>query len=120
MELTGKVVDQANGKPLGAVTIWEIYPDGQNAEVLGYSDPSGNFDVQLNDPDSNVNFVLDGYTGTNIAAAQVALSDQVLLAKDNGITAKFTLSGVPSWLWLFMAAIGIYYIGTGKPRKRKT
>lgn len=119
MELTGKVVDQANGKPLNNVTIWEISPDGRTAEVLGYSDPSGNYDIVVSDAGSNINFVLDGYTGTNIAASQVAISDQVLLQKDTGIVAKLTLSGVPSWLWLFLAAIGVYYIAENPKRKKR-
>lgn len=118
MQLTGKVVDQATGAPLGGVTVWEIAPDGQSAEVLGYTDPAGNYDVALSSDASNINFVRDGYTGTNITAMQAAVSDQVLLQKESAITAKFSLSGVPSWLWLFLAAIGVYYIGTGKPQKK--
>lgn len=119
MDLSGKVVDQANGNPLGNVTIWEISPDGRNAEVLGYTDPSGGYDIQVGDAGSTINFVLDGYTGTNISAAQVSISDQVLLQKDSAITAKLTLSGVPSWLWLFLAAIGVYYLGVEKPKRKK-
>jgi hypothetical protein len=118
MEITGKVVDQQTGGALANVTIWEITPDGQSAEVIGYSDKSGSYDVNVYNAGSNVNFVLDGYTGTNIAASQALLSDQVLLQKEVGNSPKLSLSGVPSWLWLFLAAIGVYYIGNGKQKRK--
>lgn len=117
MEVSGKVIDQANGQPLANVTIWEISSDGQSAEVVGFSDASGRYDVNINNAGSNINFVLDGYTGTNIPGSQVLLSDQVLLAKDGSITAKLTLSNVPPWVWLLLAAVGVYYIGNPKKRR---
>ena len=63
MEITGKVVDQATGKPLTNVTIWEIAPDGQSAEVVGFSGNDGSYDVNINNAGSDVNFVTDGYQG---------------------------------------------------------
>ena len=117
MELTGTVVDQSTGKPLANVTIWEIDPDGQAASVIGFSAANGSYDVDVSDPNSNINFVTDGYTGTNIPAAQAVLSDQVLLAKDGSVTAKFTLSGVPSWVWVLLAGLGIWFVGDGKKKK---
>jgi hypothetical protein len=117
MELTGTVVDQANGKPIANVTIWEIAPDGRSAEIIGYSDGAGKYDVYINSSASNINFVTDGYTGTNIPAGQALLSDQVLLAKDGALSAKFTLSGMPAWIWVLLAGIGIFFLGDGKRKK---
>jgi hypothetical protein len=114
MELTGTVVDQANGQSIPNVTIWEIAPDGRSAEIVGYSDASGKYDVFLNSSASNINFVTDGYTGLNIPAGQALLSDQVLLVKDGTLQAKFTLSGVPAWVWLLVAGVGIFLIGDKK------
>jgi hypothetical protein len=109
MELTGKVVDQANGQPIAGVQIWEIDPTGQNAQAVGFSGVDGSYDVFINNAGSTVNFVIDGYTGTVIPASQAMLSDQVLLAKDGSVSAKLTLSGVPAWVWLLLAGIGIFY-----------
>lgn len=117
MELTGKVVDQANGNGLANVTIWEISPDGQAAQVVGFSDNAGKYDVNINNAGSNLNFVQDGYLGVNIPASQALLSDQVLLQKDGSVSAKFTLSGLPAWVWYLLAAVGIYYIADGKKKK---
>jgi hypothetical protein len=117
MELTGTVVDQANGNTLANVTIWEIAPDGRSAEIIGYTDGSGKYDVFVNNAGSNINFVTDGYTGTNIPAGQALLSDQVLLVKDGTVQAKFTLSGMPAWVWVFLAGIAVFFIGDGKKRR---
>jgi hypothetical protein len=110
MEVTGKVVDQANGNALVNVTIWEISPDGQNAEVIGFSGPDGKYDVNVRNAGSTINYVTDGYTGVSIPTSQALLSDQVLLAKDGSVTAKLSLSGFPAWLWLLVAGFGIYLI----------
>jgi hypothetical protein len=117
MELTGKVVDQSTGKPLANVTIWEIDPTGQNATVIGFSAADGSYDVNVGNPGSDVNFVIDGYTGTNIPASQALLSDQVLLPPDGSVTAKLTLSGVPAWVWLLLAGVGIWVLSDGKKKK---
>jgi hypothetical protein len=117
MEITGTVVDQATGKPLANVTIWEIAPDGQSAEVVGFSGNDGSYDVNINNAGSDVNFVSDGYQGTSIPASQALLSDQVLLAADSSVTAKLTLSGIPAWVWVLLAGLGIYFIGEGKKIK---
>jgi hypothetical protein len=114
MELTGSVVDQANGNYIPNVTIWEIAPDGRSAEIIGYSDAAGKYDVFLNNANSNINYVVDGYTGLNIPAGQALLSDQVLLQKDGSVSAKLTLSGVPSWLWVLLAGIGIFFLSDNK------
>lgn len=114
MEITGKVLDQATGKPLAGVTIWEIMPDGQSAEVVGFSDASGNYDVNVNNAGSNINYVLDGYQGTNISGGAAQLTDAVLLQRDGSFTAKLTLSNVPPWVWLLLATVGIYYLGDKK------
>lgn len=119
MEITGSVADQSTGKTLANVTIWEISPDGQNANVIGFTNGSGAYDVNVENAGSDVNFVTDGYTGVSIPASQAALSDQVLLAPDGSVSAKLTLSGVPAWIWIVLAALGIYFIGDGKPKKRK-
>ena len=117
MEITGVVTDQATGKPLANVTIWEIQPDGQSAEVVGFSGNDGSYDVNINNAGSDVNFVIDGYQGTSIPASQALLSDQVLLAKDGSVTAKLTLSNIPAWVWVLLAALGIYFINDGKKLK---
>lgn len=118
MEITGTVVDQATGIVLANVTIWEILPDGQSAEVIGFTDNSGKYDVNVNNAGSDINFVQDGYQGTSIPASQALLSDQVLLAKDSSVTAKLTLSGLPSWIWLLLAGLGIYFITDGTKRRK--
>jgi hypothetical protein len=117
MELVGSVADQVTGKPLANVTIWEISPDGQNANVIGFTDPSGKYDVDVENAGSNVNYVVDGYTGVSIPASQAALSDQILLATDGSVSAKLTLSGVPAWVWVVLAFVGIYYVSDGKKKK---
>lgn len=117
MEITGSVADQSTGKTLANVTIWEISPDGQNANVVGFTDGSGKYDVNVENPGSDVNFVIDGYTGISIPASQAALSDQVLLAPDGSVTAKLTLSGVPAWVWILLAALGIYFVNGDKKLK---
>jgi hypothetical protein len=118
MEITGSVADQTTGKALVNVTIWEISPDGQNANVVGFSDTNGAYDVNVENPGSDVNFVIDGYTGVSIPASQAALSDQVLLAPDGSVYAKITLSGIPSWVWVLLAALGIYFVSDGKKLKK--
>ena len=117
MEIKGTVIDQGTGKPLANVTIWEIDPDGQAASVVGFSGGDGSYDVDIENPSSNVNFVSDGYTGTNIPASQAVLSDQVLLAKDGSVSAKLTLSGVPAWVWVILAAVGVWFVSDGKKKK---
>jgi hypothetical protein len=117
MEITGTAVDQATGAALNNVTIWEILPDGQSAEVIGFTDSAGKYDVNVSNAGSDINFVLDGYQGTSIPASQALLSDQVLLQKSNTVTAKLSLSGFPAWVWLLLAGLGIYYITDGTKRK---
>lgn len=117
MEITGQVVEQATGKPVAGVTIWEISPDGQNAEVVGFAGPDGKYDVNINNAGSMVNFVQDGYTGLAIPTSQALLSDQVLLQKDGSVSAKLTLSGVPAWVWMLLAGIGIFFISDGKNKR---
>jgi len=117
MELRGKVVDQSNGNGLDSVTIWEISPDGQAAQVIGFSDYAGNYDVNVNNAGSNINFVQDGYLGVNIPASQALLSDQVLLQKEGSVSAKLTLSGFPKWVWYILAIVGVYYIADGNKKK---
>ena len=117
MEISGSVADQSTGKTLANVTIWEISPDGQSAGVVGFTDASGKYDVDIQNTGSNVNFVVDGYTGVAIPASQAALSDQILLPPDGSVSAKLTLSGVPAWLWVLLAALGIYFVGDGKKKK---
>jgi hypothetical protein len=114
MEITGTVVDQATGNAIPNVTIWEIAPDGRSAEIVGYSDMSGKYDVFINNQGSTINYVTDGYTGLTLPASQVLLSDQVLLQKDGSVSAKLTLSGIPAWVWLVLAGLGIFFIGDGK------
>jgi|SRR6516164_247410 hypothetical protein len=116
MEITGTVVDQANGLPLQNVTIWEISPDGQNASVIGFTGAQGKFDVFASNAGSNLNFVTDGYTGVNIPVSQAILSDQVLLQKEGTVFSKFTLSSLPSWVWLLAAGLGFYLL-TDKRKK---
>jgi hypothetical protein len=116
MEVSGKVVDQATGLPVKNATIWEFDPNGTEAWVLGYSLNDGSYKVQVENADSNLNFVADGYIGTNIPAMQAAGSDQTLLQRDNTITAKLTLSNIPAWVWVLLAAFGIYYIGDEKKK----
>jgi hypothetical protein len=41
----------------------------------------------------------------------------VLLAKDGALSAKFTLSGMPAWIWVLLAGIGIFFLGDGKRKK---
>jgi hypothetical protein len=117
MELTGTVVDQSTGLPIANVQIWEIDPDGQAASVIGYSDPKGNFDVQVTSASSSINFAQDGYTGVALPFAQAQNSDQVLLQPDGSVSAKITLSGIPSWVWVALAFVGIFFIGDGKKKK---
>jgi hypothetical protein len=118
MEITGSVADQTTGKPLVNVTIWEISPDGQSAGVVGFTDGSGKYDVNISNPGSTVNYVIDGYTGTTIPASQAALSDQILLAPDGSVSATLSLSGIPAWVWVLLAALGIYFVGDGKKLKK--
>lgn len=109
MEITGVVVDQSNGQPLTNVTIWEISPDGQAAQVIGFTGTLGKFDVNVSNPGSTINFVTDGYTGIVIPASQAALSDQVLLQRE-GQTNKFALSSLPTWVWYLVAGLGLYLL----------
>lgn len=117
MELTGTVVNQANGQPIPNVTIWEISPDGQNATVIGFTGIAGTYDVNLNNAGSQVNFVKDGFQGVNIAGSQALLSDQVLLAPDGSITAKLSLSGFPAWFWLLVGGMLIFLVPDKRKRK---
>jgi hypothetical protein len=116
MEIKGSVADQANGSPIVGAQIWEILPDGRSAEVVGVTGVGGKYDVEISDPGSTVNFVIDGYTATAIPATQAAGSDQVLLAKDGSLQAKLTLSGVPAWLWMLAGVAFIFLIGDKKKR----
>lgn len=117
MELTGSVADQKTGKPLPNVTIWEIPADGQSAQVIGYTDYAGRYDVNTAVSDSTVNFAQDGYTSTAIPVLQASNSDQILLPPDGSIVATLKLSGVPSWLWLFVGGLVVLFIGDSKKRK---
>ena len=110
MELKGMVMDQQTGNPLPGVTVWEISADGRSANVLGYSDKSGNYDVMLSDPQSDVNFILDGYTGTNIQGTQAQTIDAVLLSPLPVPATKNKLSAIPAWAWWIVAGAGIYYL----------
>jgi hypothetical protein len=118
MELKGSIADQGTGTPLANVTIWEIDNDGQAANVIGFSDSQGNYDVQVDDPTSTINYVVDGYTGTAIPYSQASSSDQILLAKDGSLTAKLTISNVPAWLWLLAGITFVWFIGDGKKTKK--
>jgi hypothetical protein len=117
MEITGSIADQSTGAPIPNVTIWELMPDGQSANVVGASDSSGKYDVELDNPASNVNYAVDGYTALSIPATQAANSDQVLLAKDGSITATLKLSNVPAWLWLLAGVTVVWLIGDDKKKK---
>jgi hypothetical protein len=117
MQLSGTVVNQANGQPLANVTIWEISPDGQAAQVIGFSGSVGTYAVNLNNAGSTVNFVKDGYQGVTIPGSQALLSDQVLLAPDAAITAKISFAGLPSWVWFLVGGILIFSVSDKKKRK---
>jgi hypothetical protein len=117
MTLTGKVFDSTNGKPLVNVTVWEIDNDGQAANVIGFTDGAGSYSVAVDSSDSNINFVTDGYTGVSIPATQAQASDAVLLVPDGSVTAKLTLSGIPSWVWVVLAFAGIFFLDNGKKKK---
>ena len=106
------ILDGDTGAKLPGVEIWEIAADGRSAFIIGSSDDAGNYDVNLEDGYSNVNYVTDGYTGLNITAAQAAGSDAVLLRKDVAtVPAKLSLASIPAWVWVLLAAVGIYYVG---------
>lgn len=118
MQLTGTVADQSNGKLLPNVTIWEISPDGQDAQVIGFTGLVGSYNVNLNNAGSTVNFVKDGYQGASFAGSQALLSDQVLLAPEGALTAKVSFTGIPTWLWVVVGGILIFLLPDGK-KKRK-
>jgi Tol biopolymer transport system component len=118
MDLSGSVADQQTGKPLANAQVWEIFPDGRSAVIIGSTDYAGRYNVTVSDPQSTVNFAVDGYTSTAIPAAQAAASDQILLPPDGSITAQIKLSGVPSWLWLVGSVLVVYLIG-GSPAKKR-
>jgi hypothetical protein len=117
MTLTGKVFDSTNGKPLVNVTVWEIDNDGQAANVIGFTDGAGNYSVDVDSTDSNINFVTDGYTGVSIPANQAAASDAVLLVPDGSLTATLKISNVPAWVWLLAGVTFIWMVGDGKRKK---
>lgn len=114
MQLTGSVADQKTGKPLAGAQVWEISADGGSAVQIGATDYAGRYDVDISDPQSTVNFAMDGYTSTAIPVQQAANSDQVLLPPDGSIIATLKLSGVPSWLWLLVGGLVVLFIGDGK------
>jgi len=98
MRIQGAVVNQNTGKPISNAQVWELYPDGQQAIVIGKTDYAGRYDVDVVNAGSTVNFSSDGYISTAMPLAQAAASDQILLPPDGSITASFKLSGLPSWL----------------------
>lgn len=112
MDVSGLIADRITGKPLAGVTIWSYSNDGQTANVIGYSDSDGNFEIPVNG--LTVAFEKDGYTGLQTPDDMINEGGTITLTQSmTAMVAK----NFPPWLIEVLIVIGIYLATTKGKRK---
>lgn len=111
MNVSALVADRVTGKAIPGVTVWGYAPDGQSAEVLGYTDSDGNFEIPVNG--ITIAFEKDGYTGLQIPDDMITEGGTITLSQS---VSSIVGNSLPAWVWEVIVLIGFVFLASKKKR----